>query len=122
MKKEELCDFILEVSGWDECNTMVLKQINKYVKECGLSYIDIARALSYYVDVLGKKLEPQYGIGIVRFIYPDSKKYFAQLQKQKEQQLKAAEMSQNKEEVIVRYKVKPTNTIRKRQIKFDDNV
>jgi len=120
MKKEELCNFIKDISGWDECNTMVLRQIHKYVTECGLSYLDIARALSYYVDVLGNKLELQYGIGIVKFIYPKSRQYFAELQKQKQKQLAAAEASRQCEDVVVKVKINPNKTIRKKHIEFND--
>lgn len=120
MTRQELCNFICEVSGWSECNMMVLKQINKYIRERGLSYLDIARALSYYVDVLGNTLEPKYGIGIVGVIINDSRKYFAKLEEQKRRQIIAAEENKNREKIVVKYKVNPNKTIRRKEIKIDE--
>ena len=102
--------------GCEECNTMVLKQIHRYVKECGYSYIDIARALSYYADIQGNTLDPKYGIGIVRFVMNDSRKYFEQLRLQKEAQLKKAKENENKETKIIKCSIKNKKTIRKNQI------
>jgi hypothetical protein len=116
MNKEELCKFICDLFGWDECNTMVLKQINKYVRECGYSYIDIARALSYYADIQGNTLDPKYGIGIVRFVMNDSRKYFEQLRLQKEAQMKKANEIKNTETVTIKCSIKSKKTIRKNQI------
>ena len=116
MNKEELCKFICEMLNCDECNTMVLKQINKYVRECGYSYIDIARALSYYADVQGNTLDPRYGIGIVKFVMKDSRKYFEQLRLQKEAQLKAANESKKVEQKVIKCSLNNKKTIRKNQI------
>ena len=116
MNKEELCKFICDVLGCEECNTMVLKQINKYVRECGYSYIDIARALSYYADIQGNKLDPKYGIGIVRFVMNDSKKYFEQLRLQKEAQMRKANEIKEKETTTIKCTLKKKKTIRKNQI------
>jgi hypothetical protein len=116
MNKEELCKFICEMFNWSECNTMVLKQINKYVRECGYTYIEIARALSYYADVQGNTPDPKYGIGIVRFVMNDSRKYFEKLRLQKEAQIKAAKEAKQSQTNVIKYKIKKQNTIRKNQI------
>lgn len=116
MNKEELCKFICDLFGWDECNTMVLKQINKYVRECGYSYIEMARALSYYVDVQGNTLDPKYGIGIVKFVMTDSRKHFEQLRLQKEAQLKKASETKSMETTTIKCSLKKKKTIKKNQI------
>ena len=84
MTKQELLKFICDIYGIDECNSMILRQINKYVTEHRCDYIDIARALSYFVDVEGKTPDIKYGIGIVPDKLEESKKYFEKLRRERE--------------------------------------
>jgi len=118
MTKQELCKIICQLLGCEECNAMILRQINKYVNEHGWSYKDIARAFAYYVEVQGNTPDPKYGIGIVRFVMEDAKRYYDTLQKQKEEQIKAAEKAkkttQNK--IIVNVAPGREKTIRRRNI------
>lgn len=118
MTKQELCKIICQLLGCEECNAMILRQINKYVNEHGWSYKDIARAFAYYVEVQGNTPDPKYGIGIVRFVMEDAKRYYDTLQKQKEEQIKAAEkakkITQNK--IIVNVAPGREKTIRRRNI------
>lgn len=104
--------------GCEECNAMILRQINKYVNEHGWSYKDIARAFAYYVEVQGNTPDPKYGIGIVRFVMDDARKYYDALQKQKEAQIKAANEQKNKEQNKIIITVAPDRqkTIKKRNI------
>lgn len=118
MTKQELCKIICQLMGWEECSAMVLRQINKYVNEHGWSYKDIARAFAYYVEVQGNTPDPKYGIGIVRFVMDDARKYYDALQKQKEAQIKAANEQKNKEQNKIVITVAPDRqkTIKKRNI------
>lgn len=97
---------------------MILRQINKYVNEHGWSYKDIARAFAYYVEVQGNTPDPKYGIGIVRFVMDEARKYYETLQKQKEAQIKAANEQKNSEQSKIVITVAPgrDKTIRKRSI------
>ena len=63
----------------------VNNQLNKFL--VGLDYqpLDIARAVSYYVEVQGNKLDKIYGIWFVPDVISDSKKYFDELAKKKAQ-------------------------------------
>ena len=118
MTKQELCKIICQLMGCEECNAMILRQINKYVNEHGWSYKDIARAFAYYVEVQGNAPDPKYGIGIVRFVMDDARKYYEALQKQKEAQIKAANEQKNSKQNKIVITVAPgrDKTIRKRSI------
>ena len=118
MTKQELCKIICQLLGCEECNAMILRQINKYVNEHGWSYKDIARAFAYYVEVQGNTPDPKYGIGIVRFVMDDAKKYYETLQKQKEAQIQAANETKKQEQnkVIITATIECKKTIRKRSI------
>ena len=97
---------------------MILRQINKYVNEHGWSYKDIARAFAYYVEVQGNTPDLKYGIGIVRFVMDDARKYYETLQKQKEAQIQAAKetAAQEQNKVIITAAPERKKTIRKRSI------
>lgn len=118
MTKQELCKIICQLMGCEECNAMILRQINKYVNEHGWSYKDIARAFAYYVEVQGNTPDPKYGIGIVRFVMDDARKYYETLQKQKEAQIQAAKetKAQEQNKVIITAAPERRKTIRKRSI------
>ena len=119
MTKKELCNIICKLMGCEECNTMILRQINKYVNEHGWSYKDIARAFAYFVEIEGNTPDPQYGIAIVKFKMDAAKKYYAQLEQQRAAQLKAAqEAAEKKEEQRIVITAAPgrEKTIRRRNV------
>ena len=91
MTKKELCDIICSLMGCKECNEMILRQINKYVNEHGWTYKDIARAFAYFVEIEGNTPDPKYGIAIVKFKMEEARKFYGELERQKEQQIKAAQ-------------------------------
>ena len=95
MTKAELLVFIADMLEIPECNTMILQQVHKYITEHGYKPIEIARALSFFVDVQGRTPEIKYGIGIVPHVMEDSRKYFKRLELQKAEQEKAAEKNKN---------------------------
>ena len=119
MTKKELCEIICKLMGCEECNTMILRQINKYVNEHGWSYKEIARAFAYFVEVEGNTPDPQFGIAIVKFKMDAARKYYAQLEQQRAAQLKAAEEAKKKEEqkkIVISVAPDRKKTIRKRNI------
>jgi hypothetical protein len=61
----------------------VNNQLNKFLVELDYQPLDIARAVSYYVEVQGHKLDKIYGIWFVPDVISDSKKYFDELAKTK---------------------------------------
>jgi hypothetical protein len=60
-------------------------QLNRFIVELNYSPLDIARAVSYYVEVQGHKLEKLYGIWFVPDVIDDARKYFNDLAKKKAQ-------------------------------------
>lgn len=98
MTKAELCKIICDLTGWEKCNEMILRQINKYVTEHGWSYIEIARAFAYFVEVEGNKPDPQYGIAIVKFKMEAARKYYMELEKQKKKDQERIERAKELEE------------------------
>lgn len=91
MEKQELIDWICDLFQIEQCPQQILGQIHKFTRERGYSYKDIARALAFYVEVDGGKLEPKYGIGIVPFVMERAQAYFKKLELEKEQQRRAAQ-------------------------------
>ena len=117
MTKQELIQFICDMFNVSECTEMILRQIHKYVTERRYDYLEIARALSYYVDVQGESLQIKYGIGIVPFVMDAARKYYKQQEEQKVQQLRAAEKAkQNQPQQQIHVKVSNKNTIKKPHI------
>lgn len=115
MKKQELLNFICDIYNIDKCNDMILKQIHKYVTERGYEYIEIARALSYFVDIQGNEPQLKYGIGIVPYIFKEAQDYYKKLKQQKEEQIKAAKENKKIDNSIICCKLKKENK-RKRNI------
>ena len=114
MTKQELEQFICEIFQIDECTSMILRQINKYVTERRYDYKNIARALSYYVDVQGNTLDIKYGIGIVPLVMNDALKYFEQLKKQQEEQRQAAVAASQQQDNIIKIRDEQIKMPRKR--------
>jgi hypothetical protein len=63
----------------------VNNQLNKFLVDLDYQPLDIARAVSYYVEVQGHKLDKIYGIWFVPDVISDAKKYFEELAKKKAQ-------------------------------------
>ena len=117
MTKQELIQFICDMFNVSECTDMILRQIHKYVTERRYDYLEIARALSYYVDIQGESLQIKYGIGIVPFVMDAARKYYKQQEEQKAQQLKAAEEAKQKQpQQQIHVKASDKNTIKKPHI------
>ena len=118
MNKQELTEFISDMFNVNECPEMILRQIHKYVTERRYDYLEIARALSYFVDIQGNTLQIKYGIGIVPVVMEQSRRYFKEQEEQRKQQIKAAEQAkkdnQPKKEIYI--KVNDKKTLKKPRI------
>lgn len=97
--KEKLLSLIREVMGINTITPMITKQINKFVLEYDMSFLEIARCIVYYVDVCGGTLTTLYGLGIIPNLREQAEKYFRQLeldqQKQQAQAQKIVEYQDN---------------------------
>lgn len=120
MEKQELLDYICEWYDIPECNQLILNQIYKFTTERRYTYKEIARALSFYIDVQGKQPDIKYGIAIVPFVMDDARKFFKQKEIEKQRQLDAAKAHQqngaNTASIACGTMQKSHKTIRKKQI------
>ena len=94
MEKQELLEYICEWFNIPECNQLILNQIYKFTTERRYTYKEIARALSFYIDVQGKQPDLKYGIAIVPFVMDDARKFFKQKEIEKQRQIEAAKSHQ----------------------------
>ena len=114
MNKNELKDVICDLLGIDKINRMIDTQITRFVTKHGYDYKDIGRALYYFVEVQGNKPDKSKGIGIVPFVKEDATKYFEQLKREKQRQLREGEkLKKELEKEKKVFKINP----RKREIK-----
>lgn len=98
MEKKELEQIIRSTLNIETINPTIKKQITRFILERGLSYDDIAHALTFYIEVEQNKYEPKYGIAFVDWTVDRSRAYYAALEAKKKEQIKSIE---NKEEVKV---------------------
>lgn len=59
---------------------MITQQIKKYVNEYNYTYPGISYTVWYYLNVLNKSYDKQYGIAFVKYYYNEAKDYFLNLQ------------------------------------------
>lgn len=59
---------------------MIIQQIKKYVEEYKYTYPGISYTIWYYVNVLNKEFDKQYGIAFVKYYYDEAKDYYLELQ------------------------------------------
>ena len=89
--RTELEEKLKELFNIDEITPLMNAHINKYVLERRLSYLDIARALAYFVEIQNGELKPQMGLGIVPYVIDESRRYFRQLEEKTKLQRKESE-------------------------------
>lgn len=77
---------------------MILGQIKNLHKNYSLKNMRLA--LDYYVRIRGQRLNPQYGIAIIKSVHNDMISYYKELQRRKEQ-VQVVDTS------VVRIKMKP---------------
>ena len=89
--KQDLFDMICDLMGIQKVTPMIIKQVNKFVLEYGMTFKEIARCAVYYVDVKGGVLDTMYGLGIIPNIREQALKYFHQLELDQQKQLAQAQ-------------------------------
>lgn len=99
--KKELREIICDTLNIPKTTPVIESQIHRFVMELGYSYKEIAQALVYYIEVLGKEYESMYGIGIVPNVMEDAKKYFERKRREKEQQIKSVEEAKKQTNIIL---------------------
>ena len=107
MTRKELEQLIAELYGVEAINSMIDAQITKFQKLHGYTEKDIARAVAYYVEVLGNVPDRRKGIGIVPFVMEEANRYYnAQAVERSRLKDEAQKIKQGETKVI---KVKPKN-------------
>jgi hypothetical protein len=105
MTRKELEQLIAELYGVEAINSMIDAQITKFQKLHGYTEKDIARAVAYYVEVLGNVPDRRKGIGIVPFVMEEANRYYnAQAVERSRLKDEAQKIKQGETKVI---KVKP---------------
>ena len=89
--KTQLEELILELSGLTKITPMISKQISRFVIDNKMSYLEIARCVDYYVEILGHEIKPEYGIAFVTSIREPAAEYFKKLELDKQKQQQEAE-------------------------------
>jgi len=76
MTRKDLEQLICELYDIENINSMIGSQITKFQKLHGYKEKDIARAVAYYVEVLGNVPDRRKGIGIVPFVMEEAQRYY----------------------------------------------
>lgn len=94
-------DYIKQLFGYEEIPDAVQQQIDNYIRFDGYSYVGILKTLQYCYEVKHLSLERSGGrIGIVKYIYDESEKYYKKLE----------EMRATNKELSARQEFITTNT------------
>lgn len=79
--KAQLEELICELFRIESPTKMMVSQITRFVtgQEYGYSYLDIARALAYFIEEQGNSPEIEKGIGIVPWVIDDARRFYSHL-------------------------------------------
>lgn len=94
--RQDLESKIKELYDVEVLPPIVPRQIDKYTLEQRWTYLEIARALAYFVVIKKNKPILEKGIAIVPFVIDEARKYFKQLERTKKQQQIESENYQKK--------------------------
>lgn len=111
--KNQLREEICRMLSIPKLTPLIEKQVRDMVTELGVSYLDIAQALAYFLDIKKGKYESMYGIGILRNVLPESKAFFEKIKEEKQKQIKSVEQANKQPDIILNVK----ETRKRRKIK-----
>lgn len=117
MTRVELEERICEWLKIESTTSMIRSQITRLTSS-GFTHKEIARAMYYFVEVLGNTPDPKYGIGIVPVISIDAEKYFYNLEKELNRLDEQAKIAEQVKSIQTR-EVKP-QPHRKKGVKLID--
>lgn len=113
MEKKELEQLICSTLDIKTINPTIKKQITRFILERGLTYEDIAHALTFYIEVEQNKYEPKYGIAFVDWTVDNARAYYTALEAKIKEQIESTK-PQEEIKVIKVTKIKerkPINSI-----------
>lgn len=120
--RQDLIDMIKEIYGFDELPKVFEIQINRFVKECKLSFVEIAYTLSYMEikGLLERDADKARTYGAARV--PDyakiAKAFFEAKKRQEEQQRSAAKKSSERD--VIEISNISYGTTRKKKINLEN--
>lgn len=103
----ELEKLLLEIFEINELTPIIKRQINRFVLEDGMSWLEIARCVSWQMDNNNGKYNAAYGIAFVPNVRAQAKRYFEELARKKEEQEKEAKNivdKDNNRKIIIKAK------------------
>lgn len=104
--KKQLEELICDLFHIEQPTKMMFSQITRFVtgQEYGYSYLDIARALAFFIEEQGNTPDIEKGIGIVPWVIDDARKFYSNLaleqEEFKEQGLKLREVLTRPRQVV----------------------
>ena len=108
--REDLDKIICEEFKIEKVNSMMNKQIVKFVTEFEYTYKEIAQALLFFIDIEKGDADIKYGLGIIPHVMDRSRSYIRKLEIQRNQQIrsvkKAKESEDEKINIIFNNKIK----------------
>ena len=79
--KQQLEELICDLFKIEKPTKMMFSQITRFVtgQEFGYSYLDIARALAFFVEEQGNTPDIERGIGIVPWVIDEARRFYSNL-------------------------------------------
>jgi len=102
MTKKELEQHICSTLNISSLTPIINSQITKFVAQRGLSYEEIARAVSYYMEVEKTPYQAHFGIGLIPYMVEKANAYYAAIEAKKRAQLKSASIASSTPDIILR--------------------
>ena len=101
MTKKELERHICSTLNISSLTQIIESQITKFVTQRGLKYDEIARAVSYYVEVEETPYEAKYGIGLIPYMVEKANAYYAAIEAHKQAQIRSATIASKTPDIIL---------------------
>lgn len=94
---------------------MMLRQIKTFKENRGYSYYNQGLAIEYIKNVLRKKMETKYGLGLVPYVIDDAVKYYKE-NEEKARKLKDIDFINNKQHAKISSKTLKENDYGKKKM------
>ncbi len=101
MTRRELEQHICSTLNISSLTPIIQNQITKFITQRALKYEDIARAVSYYIDIEKTLYEPKFGIGLIPYMVEKANAYYMALELQRKAQIKSASIANNTPDIIL---------------------
>ena len=96
-------------------NGMMLRQIKTFKEDRGYSYHNQGLAIDYIKNVLRKRMETKYGLGLIPYVIDDAVKYYKE-NEEKARKLKDVDSINNKQRAKISAKTLKENDYGKKKM------